>query len=59
MRARVLVALKRVLKTAGPKHPPPDKLATVILRWFIENEPGASQVGQRRKGTKRAKDVQA
>lgn len=59
MRARVLVAIKRVLKTAGPKHPPPDKLAAVILQWFIENEPGSSKQGRRGKDTKRSKDVQA
>jgi len=39
MRARVLVSLKRVLKSAGPKHPPPHKLAAVVLQWLIENEP--------------------
>jgi hypothetical protein len=58
MRARALVALKRVLKAAGPKHPPPDKLAAVILQWFIENEPGSSKQGRSRKSTRRSKEVQ-
>lgn len=58
MRARVLVALKRVLKTAGPKHPPPDKLAAVVLQWLIENEPVAGKA-PRKKGTKRSKGAQA
>jgi hypothetical protein len=58
MRARVLVALKRVLKTAGPKHPPSDKLAAVVLQWLIENEPAAGRA-PRKKVTKRAKGAQA
>jgi hypothetical protein len=41
MRARVLVSLKRVLRSAGPKHPPPDRLAAHVMQWFIENEPVA------------------
>jgi len=57
MRARVLVALKRVLKTAGPKHPPPDKLAAVLLQWLVENEPVAG-TAPRKKGAKRAKGAQ-
>lgn len=57
MRARVVVALKRVLKTAGPKHPPPDKLAAVVLQWLIENEPVAG-TAPRKKATKRAKEAQ-
>jgi hypothetical protein len=41
MRARVLVSLKRVLRSAGPRHPPPHKLAAVVLQWLVENEPAA------------------
>lgn len=46
MRARVLVSLKRVLKSAGPKHPPPHKLAAVVLQWLIEKEPVADRTSR-------------
>jgi hypothetical protein len=42
MRARVLVSLKRVLRSAGPKHPPPEKLAAAVLQWLTENQPVAA-----------------
>ena len=58
MRARVLVALKRVLKTAGPKHPPPDKLAAVVLQWLIENDPVARTPPPKKSG-KRSKGARA
>lgn len=47
LRARVLVALKRVLKTRGPKHPSPDKLAGTLLQWLVENQPDTEKKGQR------------
>lgn len=40
-RARVRVALKRVLKVIGPKHPAPDSLAKSLLQWFLEQEHAA------------------
>jgi hypothetical protein len=58
MRARVLVALKRVLRTAGSKHPPPDKLAAVVLQWLIENDPVARTPPPKKSG-KRSKGAQA
>lgn len=57
MRARVMVALKRVLKTAGPKHPPAEKLAAAVMQWLMDNEPPES-TGRRKKATKGAKRAQ-
>lgn len=42
MRARMLVSLKRVLRSAGPKHPPPEKLAAAVLQWLTANQPVAA-----------------
>lgn len=38
MRARVLVAFKRVLRELGPRHSPPENFAGQLVQWFVEND---------------------
>lgn len=49
MRARVLVALKRVAKAVGPKQPPPEALASLLLQWFVEQEHILEQTARRQR----------
>lgn len=57
MRARVVVAMKRVLRQYGLKHPPPEKLAAMLVEWLIAEEAiRASRAGAGRR-TKADQDV--